>query len=131
MKRHFGSTTSLELLNIRGETMFKRIDTVFVYVRNLAESVQWYREVLGLEVGLEYQGYVAFKLGETYLTLIENGSQINHEFSAFNFFVEDVHKTYRYLVESDVKVTDVKNDGVDHFAFFDPDGNRLEICSFT
>lgn len=111
--------------------MLKKIDTVFVYVRNIAESVQWYREVLGLEVGLEYLGYVAFKLGETYLTIIENRRQINHEFSTFNFFVEDAYVTHQYLVNKGVKVTDVKHDGVDHFAFFDPDGNRLEICSFS
>lgn len=111
--------------------MFKRIDTVFVYVSNIRESVKWYRDILGLEVGLEYPGYVAFKLGETYLTLIENQEQINQDFSAFNFFVENAYATHRYLVESDVKVTEVKNDGVDHFAFFDPDGNRLEVCSFS
>lgn len=111
--------------------MFKRIDTVFVYVRNIEASVKWYREILGLEVGLDYPGYVAFKLGETYLTLIENENQINHVFSAFNFFVEDAFVTHQYLIRKGVEVTEVQSDGVDHFAFFDLDGNRLEICSFV
>ncbi|CCV63836.1 predicted glyoxalase/bleomycin resistance protein/dioxygenase [Alteracholeplasma palmae J233] len=110
--------------------MFKRIDTAFVYVSNMEASVNWYKEILGLKVALDYPGYVSFKLGETYLTLIQNKDQINQKFSTFNFFVDDAFATHQYLTEKFVEVTEIKSDGVDHFAFFDLDGNRLEICSF-
>ena len=110
--------------------MFKRIDTVFVYVKNLRKAVAWYKKILKLDIGLDYPGYVSFKLGETYLTLIENINQVNKEWQSFNFFVNDAKEVYAYLVKEKVKVTPIKHDGVDYFSFFDLDGNQLGICSF-
>lgn len=110
--------------------MFKRIDTVFLYTNNLEESRDWYKKILGLEIAMEYPGYVAFKLSETFLTLIENNSQINSTYNTFNFYVEDIEKVHKYLLNNQVKVSEIQENGVFHFSFFDLDGNRLEVCSF-
>ncbi|VEU81176.1 VOC family protein [Haploplasma axanthum] len=110
--------------------MFKRIDTTFIFVSDIKKSVKWYQEIMKLEIGLDYPGYVAFKLGETYLTLIENQDQINGKYASFNFYVEDAKKVHKYLKDNNVKVDELKHDGVDYFSFYDLDGNRLEVCSF-
>lgn len=110
--------------------MFQRVDTVFIYVKNIETAVVWYQDILKLEIAMAYPGYVAFKLGETYLTLIENEQQINRQYSSFNLFVIDAKKIHQYLTNQGVKITPLENHGVDHFAFYDLDGNRLEVCSF-
>jgi len=110
--------------------MFKRIDTVFVYVKNLEKATKWYQEILGLEIAMEYPGYVAFKLSETYLTLIEEDTQINRKHSSFNLYVEDIQIVHQHLRKNEVKTSEIRQDGVFHFFFYDLDGNRLEVCSF-
>ena len=47
--------------------LVQRIDTVFVEV-----SVKWYSEILGLTMRWNRNGYAAFTVGETSLTLVQS-----------------------------------------------------------
>ena len=73
-------------------------------MKDLKKAVAWYKKILRLDIGLDYPGYVSFKLGETYLTLIENVNQVNKEWQSFNFFVNDAKEVYAYLVKEKSKL---------------------------
>ena len=71
--------------------MFRRIDTVFVRVRNLDEAVAWYTQHLGLEVRWRHPGVACLNLGETPLTLLETGEAFHPvEEAPFNFYAPDI-----------------------------------------
>jgi lactoylglutathione lyase len=48
-----------------------RVDYVIQYVESLARSVQFYRDVIGLEVRIEGDGYVEFDMDNTKFALFE------------------------------------------------------------
>lgn len=119
--------------------MFSRIDTVFLRVRNLEEALAWYTEQLGLTLRWKQPGLgcldlgEAPKRGETPLTLIEvtEGFSPSTE-AAFNFYAADVEAAYSRLKEAGAVVDDkIEEDSATRwFGFQDPDGNRLEVCSW-
>lgn len=113
--------------------MFSRIDTVFLRVRNLEKALGWYTEQLGLTVRWRQPGLACLNLGETPLTLIE----VTEGFSSvpeptFNFYAADIDTAYGRLREAGVTVDAqiAEEPGVRWFGFQDPDGNRLEVCSW-
>ncbi|MBO2518606.1 MULTISPECIES: VOC family protein [Limnochorda] len=111
--------------------MFRRIDTVFVRVRNLDEAVAWYTQHLGLEVRWRHPGVACLNLGETPLTLLEAGEAFHPvEEAPFNFYAPDIEAAYARLRAAGVPVDEQITDdgGVRWFGFRDPDGNRLEVC---
>ncbi|WP_055666251.1 VOC family protein [Desnuesiella massiliensis] len=115
--------------------MFKRIDTVFLDVKNIKKSLDWYTETLGLESGWKdiESGYASLKLGETALTLRECRETVFKASDAphFNFYVSEVQQIYDQLKEKGVSVGTLEIDhGVTWFNFKDIDGNMLEVCSF-
>ncbi|MGZ9585344.1 VOC family protein [Paenibacillus marinisediminis] len=115
--------------------MFKRIDTVFVYVSDLERSVQWYTNILGLQVRWNMQEYAILSVadGETPLTLMQSTEEqlIIPTGEQFNFFTPDIDKAYVHLSEQGVSVGEMNVDGgVKFFTFKDPDGNVLGACYF-
>jgi catechol 2,3-dioxygenase-like lactoylglutathione lyase family enzyme len=115
---------------------FLRIDTLFIPVKDLGKSVEWYTQTL--EFGLNWRndegGYACIDVGAVPITL----AQIPEDkgFTPFtkapcNFFVQDVEKAYRSLKDKGVEVGEIdKFYQVQWFWFKDPDGNRLEVCSY-
>lgn len=113
--------------------MFKRVDTVFLPVRDLDRAIAWYTQTLGLTLRWRQANYAAINVGETALTLYQPEAEFapvtGH--APFNFYASDVDAAHRTLREHGATVEEIKR--LTNFAWFDfndPDGNRLGICWF-
>jgi catechol-2,3-dioxygenase len=117
--------------------LFKRIDTVFLKVRDFDKAIQWYGEVLGLEVRWRHDegGYAALNVGETPLTLVRmspNDEAAQDGRISFNFYVPDIHQAHQHLKDHGVDVGEIVDYGdVLSFNFSDLDGNQLGVCYFA
>lgn len=115
-------------------TLFQRIDTVFLPTRDIKKATDWYVHILGGVPGWsgDHGEYQCVKFGDTSITLFLTKEQIYFEprRSVFNFYVSDAEEAGKYLKEKGVKVEEVKEYGAKYFAFFDIDGNCLEVCEY-
>ncbi|WP_158589639.1 MULTISPECIES: VOC family protein [Clostridia] len=114
--------------------LFQRIDTVFVFVPNLSTAKNWYTNTLELPVLFEdvTNNLIVLKLGETPLTLLKADTTYeSNRPPHFNFFSENIETTHSHLRHKGVKVEPIETyDRMSSFVFYDPFGNKLEVCSF-
>jgi catechol 2,3-dioxygenase-like lactoylglutathione lyase family enzyme len=111
----------------------ERTDFVSVPVTDMARSVQFYGETLGLEqVGRG--GFPEFQLGENVSLYLIDPTSVGSEFSAphsayIALRVPDVQAARSELEERGIAFAgDTHDSGVCHMAFFhDPDGNSLML----
>ena len=109
----------------------KRIDTVFVEVNNLDYSINWYSKMLGLTFRWNRNGYAAFTVGETSLTLVQAKDVIPSTHYPFNFFTTNIEDVHKFLLENDVDAEDIAvYDDMRTFDFKDPNGHLLNFCQF-
>ncbi|WP_084028915.1 VOC family protein [Bacillus sp. J33] len=116
--------------------MFKRIDTVFLPVRDFNKAIDWYTTVLGFPARWrdDQGGYAALEAGETPLTLVRTPEEIpanKDSHMPFNFYADDIEQAYRHLIQHEVKTGPIQDDGtVKWFDFEDLEGNKLGVCHF-
>lgn len=109
----------------------KRIDTVFLEVSDLDYSINWYTEVLGLTLRWNRNGYAAFTVGETSLTLVKSKDVIPAKHYPFNFCTINIDEIHKFLVEHKVDTEDIADyDDMSTFDFKDPNGHILCFCQF-
>lgn len=118
--------------------MFKRIDTIFLPVKDTHRSIEWYEENCGFTLRWhdEENGYAAMDIGngETAFTLVRNslmgaGRPAEHE--CFNLYTADIHGTHQQMLDAGVEATPIQSGGnVEFFKFKDVDGNTIGVCSF-
>ena len=109
----------------------KRIDTVFVEVNDLDYSINWYSKILGLTLRWNRNGYAAFTVGETSLTLVQSKDVTPSNHYPFNFFTTNIEDVHRFLLENNVDAEDIANyDDMRTFDFKDPNGHLLNFCQF-
>ena len=114
------------------EGLVKRIDTVFVEVSDLGYSIKWYTDVLGLKMRWNRNGYAAFSVGETALTLVQATNVTPAKHSPFNFFTTNIYEVHQFLVENEVDTEEVAEyEDIVTFDFKDPDGHILGFCQFN
>lgn len=112
-------------------TLFKRIDTVFLKVKDLDQAIEWYTKVLGFDLRWKVEGYAALNISETPLTLVQATGEFSPiKESSFNFYVSDVNEAHEHLKKHGVQLGPIESNEVQWFWFSDSDGNRLEVCSF-
>lgn len=115
-------------------TLFKRVDTVFCYVKNLEKAKEWYAKVLGFPIRFENDYICCLNVSETSLTLIQAESQESFQpakHAYFNFYVQNMEEAREHLLQHGVTVSEIFHEpDVDWLWFLDLDGNRLELCSF-
>ncbi|MBN8193276.1 VOC family protein [Bacillus sp. NTK074B] len=115
-----------------------QINTVFVHVSNLKESVRWYSELLGQPYDLEEVQDPVYNLAINHftgLTLDAGPEGVRKEFShkhpLFNFHTENIEEAYSYVegLKYEVVSEITRFDDFSFFVIQDPDGNRVMICT--
>ncbi|MFA5891477.1 MAG: VOC family protein [Actinomycetota bacterium] len=112
--------------------MLKRVNSTFYWTWNMSESLEFYRDVLGLDLKVHYgDDWAEFNVGDTVLAVHGARGGVSAAMGATVVFeVDDIEITMRALAGRGVEflggITDVPYLG--RFASFrDPDGNVLQI----
>lgn len=113
---------------------------VVLFVSNLEQSANFYKNTLGFNEVHRGQGTALFSSGRTHheLLLIEVGGNPEHERRTkpglyhIGFKIGDgpdaARQVYRELVEAGVTIVGTGDHGVTHSIYIlDPDGNELEL----
>ena len=119
--------------------MLKKIDYVMVMVSNMAASVKFYRDALGLPLDFESPGWSQFATGSTTLALhvAVAGAAKPSEGSAagtvrLGFNVDDINRETLTLKERGVRFiqepTLQPKEGIKLAVFVDPDGMPMSIA---
>ncbi|MEE6449825.1 VOC family protein [Gottfriedia acidiceleris] len=116
-----------------------KVNYVFIHVKNLKESVNWYCKLLGITLDHSQFESPVFNIpltGTTGLTLDDHTFDPTFKFEPsknvlFNFHTEDIDAAYNFMKKN--KITIVKEiERIGEFAYFnfeDLDGNVLMICT--
>lgn len=115
---------------------FLRVDTLFIPVRDLGKAIDWYTQVLEFRLiwRNDEGGYACVDGGGLPITLAQTPP--DKEFVPFtnapcNFYVRDIEAAAAFLKSKEIEVSEIdKLYEVKWFWFKDPDGNRLEVCSY-
>ncbi len=130
--------------------LFKRIDTNFIPVKDIEESINWYKDILGLKLMWNEGDYAAFnvntsiegqaniELGHAMITLVKvyNIKTMDFDYESkkhamFNFYTIDIQATHDSLKEKGVKVSDINDYGnIQVFDFLDINGHTFGVCHF-
>ncbi len=114
------------------EGLVKRIDTVFLEVSDLDYSIKWYSEKLRLTMRWNRNGYAAFTIGETALTLVQSTDVKPAKHYPFNFFTTNIDEVHKFFIENEVDADEIADyPDIRTFDFKDPDGHILNFCQFN
>jgi predicted enzyme related to lactoylglutathione lyase len=105
---------------------------VVVYVRDMQRAIEFYRNVIGLEVEFESAGWTTFHTGPCMLALHATESrECGTGEPDPTFLVADADAERERLVAAGVEVTGIREPvaGVHVFDARDPDGNRFSLES--
>lgn len=111
--------------------MLERIDTFCLKVSDVAQSSEWYQEVLGLRETFRDDGYRILSVGNSSVPLtIEEGETNPSQHQSYPIFfssmLEELHHKLKGL---GVEVSILQKDNTNtFFDVYDPDGNRLQVC---
>ncbi|WP_044336721.1 VOC family protein [Rossellomorea aquimaris] len=111
--------------------MFSKLDTIHMRVKDLKKSNQWYIEVLEFEQIFDSGNYVVFQIGQGDTTLTIQEGEVRRSSVKPILFSDALEETRLKLVEKEVKVGEIQEDGeVTFFEFWDLDGNGFEACQY-
>jgi len=116
--------------------MFKQLDYTMIVVSDMAKSVEFYRDKLGIPLKFESPEWTEFATGTTTLALHGGGSQREHHDTgdqskmagscSIGFNVDDVDKTYDELKAKGLRFvmppTQREGEGIKLAVAIDPDG---------
>ncbi|WP_159881923.1 VOC family protein [Paenibacillus puerhi] len=119
----------------------KCICSVYVPVKNVLRSAEWWQRNFGLEYAVPYnpaEFQIILKLSDgQWLHLVETGEKIDSQFPdkagfpmfRFTFEVREIEVLYNRLQVSDVQVADLEDRGSCgiNFVFYDLDGNKFDV----
>ncbi len=116
-----------------------KINTIFVHVSDLKQSVKWYSQLLGQDYDpatIEKPVYNIEITNHTGLTLDAGPETVTKKQSScvyplFNFHTENIDDSYAYIIELGYQI-ESEISCFDDFSFFtilDPDRNVIMICT--
>ncbi|GEM_PF-3987627 len=117
--------------------MIKRLSKVVVFVSNLQEAVEWYREKLLIEPETVTPGYAVFNLGGCRLLLSHGGERVPPKDPSRDLFPlavitsDNINEDYQRMVTNGVKFSTPPQQtdwGSTSAIFYDLDGNRLMLA---
>ncbi|MFC4409091.1 VOC family protein [Chungangia koreensis] len=116
-----------------------QINTIFVHVSDLKNSVEWYSKLLGQEFDLSIVSRPVYNMtinDHTGLTLDAGPEGERKEFTPipyplFNFHTNEIDQAYEYMGEMDFSIESeiVRFEDFSYFIISDPDGNQIMICT--
>ena len=111
----------------------RSISAVTLAVADMARSVNFYRNMVGLEIlyGGPMASFSSFKVGDGYLNLVLNGQTTPSWWGRLIFHVEDVDALYARLLEAGLSPSTEPADaswGARYFHIDDPDSNELSFA---
>lgn len=112
--------------------MIMRIEPILLFVRDFERCLAFYRDVVGLRLKSEEDGYAEFDVGGTTFALHggyegEGRSRHGEGPLALHFWTEDIQATVKRLKDKGVKITrepEWMEFGAWEAAFEDPEGNE-------
>lgn len=115
-----------------------RMDTVFIPVKDLQRSAEWYSRILGIPMkevnppvyNLEIEGDTGLALDtDNFHSTVRDGDVQPSAHPLFNFLTHDIDEAYRFLVKNGVEVDPeiIRFGNVVYFHFKDPDGNMIMV----
>ena len=122
---------------LSGNTRLRNINHITYNVKNKDDALKWYQEVLGLKqipkmVNGDHLYWLQLPSGAM-VHIIENPDAPSAPSHHTAFEVEDIDAAHTQLGGMDIECTEVqtRNDGQRAFYLNDPDGNRIEICTYS
>jgi catechol 2,3-dioxygenase-like lactoylglutathione lyase family enzyme len=116
-----------------------KVNTIFIHVSNLEQSVKWYCDLLGQEYDLSTVSRPVYNLQvnqEVGITLDAGPSGITKnlgglDYPLFNFHTEDIDQAYEYINQLNYTIASeiVRFDDLSFFTVRDPDFNVIMICT--
>ncbi|HEX7064604.1 MAG TPA: VOC family protein [Bacillales bacterium] len=113
-------------------SLFDRIEAVFILVRDLPKTLDWYLHLPGLELLKDWKEGADLKVGdgETIVTLIQVDDFTPQPTSYFEFTTADIEKTHAFLQRMDDSVSEIQeSEQARSCVVKDPEGNMLGVRS--
>lgn len=117
------------------EKQVERIDAVFLPVKNLEASLQWYQELFGFKLRWKNERMAGLAIASNCgFHLVQVADHIpNRDYVPFNFATKNIQKLHQTLKDKGVKVTEVESDSdfkeMRLFDFWDLDGNIINVIA--
>jgi lactoylglutathione lyase len=103
---------------------------VILNVKNYEKCVRLYSEKLGLSIRKQKPYLTNFNFGGSHLIVESTKKKAGWKNGALRIMVADVPKTAQALRKRGVKVLVFSADWGTIGRFFDPEGNRIELCKW-
>ncbi|WP_431811055.1 VOC family protein [Lysinibacillus sp. FW12] len=125
-------------MKIAASPLTKKVNNVFIHVRDLHQSAEWYSQLLGLPYYQEKVVSPVYNLpvtSETGITLDDHTFDPGFKLQPskhvlFNFYTNNIDDAYQYIKDKGIPIVR-EIERFDDFAYFniqDLDGNILMIC---
>ncbi|MCR8848417.1 VOC family protein [Rossellomorea sp. SC111] len=118
------------------KSFIEQVHYIRIPVKNVEQSAQWYRDMLGLQLLNVTEELAAIKVNEGpfLLVLIPTEDETFAHFTvnqeqefSIGFTSPKLAEFHQHLKDHKVKVDEIKEDnGHAFFHFYDPDGNKLQ-----
>lgn len=116
-----------------------KVNNVFIHVKDLKKSAQWYSSLLGLPFNMDAVESPVYNIpvtSQTGLTLDDHTFDPSFKWTPsghvlFNFFARDIDEAYAFVKNQGISIVrEIERIGdFAYFNFQDPDGNVLMICN--
>lgn len=107
----------------------ERIDSVFLPVKNLQKSLEWYQDIFGFDLRWQNERMCGLSIAPNcgfHLVEISDFQPID-QYTPFNFVVKDVEEIRKKLLEKSVTVSDFRNGEPKRFDLTDINGNMISV----
>jgi catechol 2,3-dioxygenase-like lactoylglutathione lyase family enzyme len=116
-----------------------KVNTIFIHVSDLEQSVKWYSNLLGQDYDLDTVARPVYNLqvNQTVGITLDAGPQGEKknlgglDYPLFNFHTDDIDESYEYIKELEYEIASeiVRYDDFTFFTVRDPDRNVIMICT--
>ena len=111
------------------ERFVDRIDAVFLPVKNLQESLEWYQKVFGFDLRWSNERMAGLSIAPNcgfHLVQVPDFEPIN-KYTPFNFVVKNADEVRARLGKLGVEVTEIRNGEPSRFDLNDNFGNMISV----